>query len=412
MPRDPASLEKANPPTNRKFISGFYGARTPIYVDRIVRCAKAKVNMRVDRNALEAQRAAEAASVQDSVSQKMGAWKRRTLADAFAPRPPVERVVAGLLRRGSISIWYGAPGVQKSLLIADLCTCVISGTRWLRSADGAGGFDVLRSAAAWLDLDNGESLTMERFEAVARGYGFDAGDSAKLEDLTIWPLPLPLPSGADTALMMELADYCKREQIAILVIDNLQRISAGLDERTNEVDSVMANLRMIAERANMAVVLIHHAVKNAGERSRKGDALRGHSSIEAAVDLAMMITREANDAPIRVECTKARSDMPRPITARLHYTQRANGDLATARFASERIETLGDQVQAAIIDAVRTNPGIATRAMEDIVLGQFPDTKGARSAIRDAIPTLHAGGKIFPKNGERNAKHWHVGGAL
>lgn len=369
--------------------------------------------MKVDRKALALQRAAEAeaASMQDQVAQKIGAWKRLTLADAFRARPPVERVVAGLLRRGSISIWYGAPGVQKSLLILDLCMCVISGTRWLRGVDGAGGYETLRAACAWLDLDNGEGLSLERFEAAARGYGFDADSIHALEPVHLWPLPLPLPSGADTALMLELADYCTRENIAVLVIDNLQRISGRLDEKTSEMDQVMANLRVIAERANLAIVLIHHAVKNAGERTRKGDALRGHSSIEAAVDLAMMITREANDAPIRVECTKARGDTPRPIIARLHFTQHANTDLATARFVSERIETLNDQVRAAIIDAVRGTNGITSSALEAGVLEQFPDTRGARSAIRSAIAALHAGGQITPKRGERNATHWYIGGA-
>lgn len=379
--------------------------------------------MKVDRKALDNQRAKEAAelsaaaqeaesgSTNGSVARKMDSWKRLTLADAFRARPPVERVVAGLLRRGSISIWYGAPGTQKSLLIADMCICVISGTRWLRGVDGAGGYETKRAAIAWLDLDNGEGLSLERFEAAARGYGFDADSIHALEPVHLWPLPLPLPSGADTALMLELADYCTRENIAVLVIDNLQRISGRLDEKTSEMDQVMANLRVIAERANLAIVLIHHAVKNAGERTRKGDALRGHSSIEAAVDLAMMITREANDAPIRVECTKARGDTPRPITARLHFTQHANTDLATSRFVSERIETLNDQVRAAIIDAARGTNGITSSALEAAVLEQFPDTRGARSAIRSAIAALHAGGQIIPKRGERNATHWYIGGA-
>lgn len=381
---------------------------------------------KVDRRKLDDERAAEAdrlrmeaeaapmaktESANSSVARKMDSWKRLTLIDAFKPRAPVERVVSGLLRRGSISIWYGAPGVQKSLLIADMCMCVISGTRWLRGVDGAGGYETLRAACAWLDLDNGEGLSLERFEAAARGYGFDADSIHALEPVHLWPLPLPLPSGADTALMLEIADYCTRENIAVLVIDNLQRISGRLDEKTSEMDQVMANLRVIAERAKLCVVLIHHAVKNAGERTRKGDALRGHSSIEAAVDLAMMITREANDAPIRVECTKARGDTPRPITARLHFTQHANTDLATARFVSERIETLNDQVRAAIIDAVRSTPGIAKRALEDQVLELFPDTRGARSAIRSSIAALHAGGLIVPRSGDKNATHFYAGGA-
>jgi hypothetical protein len=141
---------------------------------------------------LEAARTAETAEVNDQVAQKINGWKRLTWSDIFAPRPPVERVVAGLLRRGSISIWYGAPGVQKSLVIADMCYCINSGTRWLRSADGTGGHEVMQGNFAWLDLDNGESLTKERFEAIARGYASDEAAMVKLEPPYIWPLPFPV----------------------------------------------------------------------------------------------------------------------------------------------------------------------------------------------------------------------------
>jgi RecA-family ATPase len=369
----------------------------------------------VDRNALAlqleleaAEAAAEVEAHAQTVTQKVDAWRRVTLADAFMPRPEVAPVVAGILQRQSISIWYGAPGVQKSLLIADLCQCVISGTRWLRGADRSGGFEVMRTSAAWLDLDNGCERTLKRFEAIARGYGIDEHAVTNLEPLHIWPLPLPLPSGKDTALMLELGDYCKRERIALLVVDNLQRISAGLDEKTNEMDSVMANLRTIAERADLHVLLIHHAVKNAGERARKGDSLRGHSSIEAAVDLAMLVTREGKDSPIRIECTKSRDDEPNPITARLHYTQKPNRmrDLKTAWFASERIETLNDQMQAAVLDAVRDQEGINSSTLEAAVLERFPDTRGARKAIRATLEALEARGELVCKRGEHNAVRW------
>lgn len=368
----------------------------------------------VDRAALEAQRLrdleAQPPPQDEKPANRVEAWQTITLADAFKPRPPVEKVVAGLMPRKSVSVWFGPPGVQKSLLMLDLAQCVISGTPWLRSKTHTEGRAVTRGAVAWLDLDNGESESLPRIEATARGHGFDEATAARCEPLIMWSLPLPRPSGADTALMIDLADYLTARGVVLLIVDNLQRVSPGLKENDNEMDAVMANMRMIAERSRVAVALIHHSTKNAGEKTRKGDALRGHSSIEAGVDLAMMVTREGdqNDSPIRVICTKARGAMPKPFFAQFHFTHKphTDGELETARFSSESIRTLDDQVTDAVLEVVRSaaqQGGINKSTLEKSVLDQFQDTNGARNAVRRALEHLERSGEVISRRGDRNA---------
>jgi len=52
--------------------------------------------------------------------------------------------------------------------------------------------------------------------------------------------------------------------------------------------TVMGHFRYLAEQAKVAVILIHHQRKSNGSNARLGERLRGHSSIEAALDLASL----------------------------------------------------------------------------------------------------------------------------
>jgi RecA-family ATPase len=74
------------------------------------------------------------------------------------------------------------------------------------------------------------------------------------------------------------------------VIDNLGTASGGADENSAQMIGVMAGLRQIAEEGELAVLVIHH--KSKGDGVRADDSLRGHSSIESAVDLALVVERE------------------------------------------------------------------------------------------------------------------------
>ena len=63
----------------------------------------------------------------------------------------------------------------------------------------------------------------------------------------------------------------------------------------------MAHLRQLSERVDGVVIPIHHQRKDHGNGGRAGDRLRGHSSIEAAVDLALLVEREEVSSEITIK---------------------------------------------------------------------------------------------------------------
>jgi len=53
----------------------------------------------------------------------------------------------------------------------------------------------------------------------------------------------------------------------------------------------MAHFRQLVEDHSLALILIHHQRKATGTEARAGDRIRGHSSIEAALDVALLVER-------------------------------------------------------------------------------------------------------------------------
>src|SRR3990172_9491043 len=97
------------------------------------------------------------------------------------------------------------------------------------------------------------------------------------------------------------------------------------------MDSAMANLRKLAEATGAAVAVIHHRRKDT--LGREGDSVRGHSSIEGAVDSAFLVKREDGSDSIVIKCTKARRKPVETFSALWTYELAADGEtLHTARF--------------------------------------------------------------------------------
>src|SRR5687767_975508 len=113
------------------------------------------------------------AEMEERAQRLVGKWKLRTLADAYAQRPPLEYLIDGLLPCPALSIVYGGPGSLKSMLLADLMVAIVAGERWLEplpASDREPGvtFRTLQAPALWIDFDNGIRRTDERIEAFAR----------------------------------------------------------------------------------------------------------------------------------------------------------------------------------------------------------------------------------------------------
>lgn len=304
-------------------------------------------------------------------------WQLRNLTHAYEERPPWEYVVDGLILLPSLNIVYGGPGSLKSMAMADLCLCVASGSTWLEPlpGDGKGAFSVSvkKAPVLWIDFDNGRRRTDERFAALAK-----SRDLPSDTPIHYVSMPMPWLDASKTGLIMNLAKLVRYHKIKLTLIDNLGLISGDTEENSSEMTQVMGNLRWLAEETETAVAVIHHQRKSNG-LGTKQESLRGHSSITASLDLALLIERKEGEDDITMIPTKVRGYQPFPaIGAMFTYQHRANTyDLESARFFGVAPATTENKQNAEIVDTIFDTLGQRTMGQKDMV-DEVRDTMAAR----------------------------------
>jgi Bifunctional DNA primase/polymerase, N-terminal/AAA domain len=253
-------------------------------------------------------------------------WPAFTLRDAFAPREPLVWIVDNIISAGSLTMWYGSPGTLKSMLLTDLAICVATGAHWLaRSGNALSGIPTSPVAVMWLDFDNGQRRTHERMAALARAR--KVSDAAPI---TYYSMPRPRLAAGDSESVHALLARIVNRNVGLVIIDNLGKIAGDADENSADMQEPMDGLRWLAENG-AAVVVIHHQRKSNGLGNiRAGETLRGHGSIEAALDLAMLVTRD--DEEVTITPTKTRGQNISELTAVFAFENDANHELTTARF--------------------------------------------------------------------------------
>ena len=258
-------------------------------------------------------------------------WRWLTLEDAYADRPPREYVIEKLLSRPSLTSIYGSPGGLKTMLVLDMAMAVLSGEAFLAPMPGmsrVSPFATSSTAVMWVDVDNGERRSLDRMKALGRTRQLPADAPFYFVS---FPTPPFVASKEDSVDF--IIDAAVTGEVGLIVFDNLGSISGGADENSSEMVNVMSGLRKIAERANCAVIVIHHRNKgNSIGNTRKGNALRGHSSIEGALDLALLVQREEGEDVVTIESTKTRDIPVWPFEALWTYEQDAASELIGGRF--------------------------------------------------------------------------------
>lgn len=258
-------------------------------------------------------------------------WTFRTLHEARIPRAPTEYIVDKYLATHTLNILYGAPGSLKSMIALSLGLCVAGGLPWLPGLFGGNtGAAVIQSPVIWIDMDNGQRRTDERVDAMSKSMQLP-------EDAPFYYVAMPTPSlvATDIESMGLLHDEIYRLSARMVVIDNLGLVTGTVEENSAEMAQVMKNFRFIAEDTGTAFLILHHQRKGGANGARPGDALRGHSSIEAAIDLALHAVREANTNQVTLRSTKTRGvDVPNAVMEFSYEHVSGTNDLAAAYFTN------------------------------------------------------------------------------
>ena len=341
--------------------------------------------------------------LQASQTEPVEPWQAFTLVDAYQERAPIEYLVSGMLTVCSLNIPYGSPGTLKSFLLADLAVCVAAGINWLPPApwienNRAAGISTSQAPVMWLDFDNGRRRTHDRFGALGR-----SRDISPDIPLFYYSMPYPWLDSSEERSMSNLAVRIQDRRAKLVVVDNLGVVSGDAEENSGDMGKVMSLWRQLAEDTGAAIVLIHHQRKGNGLAGRAGDSLRGHSSIEASLDLALLIEREEYSDTVNIKATKVRGPDVLPFSAAFTYEHDQNGELSQARFFG--ISSEDNQSGAAIereilVTLLNTslNKTELTKAVKEILPAV------GLNRIRDMIDRLEKNGKLKINRGDRTEK--------
>lgn len=311
-----------------------------------------------------------------------------TLESAFEERPPLDFAIEGIFPIPSLSILYSPPGEGKSMLLMDAAICVAAGKRWLtHETDPQGsGWATRKLPTFWYDYDNGSRRCHERFQALAKGHGLSPSDGLPFYYLSV-------PSERLDASSVGILEGCFRPLIddygvQFVCIDNLSTISGDMDENSVEMVRVMSNLRAFAEVYKIACVVIHHQRKGNGNgKERAGESLRGHSSINAAVDLALQLKGSDGLGEVTLTSTKSRGKELAAINARFTFTPRPDQELDTARFyGTAPSKEVAEQRAISLAVQVIAEHGPMNKSSLTQHLETYNISKGkARKAIKDCV---------------------------
>lgn len=260
------------------------------------------------------------------------AYVIKSYADALVPKPKIGYLVDRVLPAGSVTVWYGFPGSLKSNIVMDMAMAVATGTPWLPSMPPdttVTGRTVVQTPVVWIDIDNGEDVVEERLRAFGSVYGATPATD-------FYYMPYPDIRAVSGKYMTDLTNFIATTGLIrpLIVIDTLLRAAKVKDENSSEMDTVMYNIRKLAEDLKATLAMISHS--NKVNNGRAGNALRGHSSIEGGVDSVFRVSRENNSDIIEVTNEKARRKPVDPFSARWTYTADPSSDeLISARFYQE-----------------------------------------------------------------------------
>ena len=286
---------------------------------------------------------------QKSIEQS---WHPFTLVDAYEDRPPIEYLAGDIFEIPSLNVVYGAPGSLKSFLLADLAVCVASGNAWLTPyVDGSHyGFPVTQGPVVWLDFDNGKQRTHNRFSALGK-----ARNLPHNTPLFYYSMPEPILDAGHEKQVQEVAKIIKKHNGSLVIIDNLGMISGGADENSCSMIPVLSNLRGLVETTGTVVIVIHHRRKSTNRNIRQGDDLRGHSSIESALDLVLLIDRKKQSNTISIQSTKERGTDISAFSAIFTYKMVGYKQLKEAQFYS--VENDRDAETALLLRVIYESAG-------------------------------------------------------
>ena len=337
-------------------------------------------------------------------------WQLRRAADLAVPPAPREWLLDGLIYRGQISMWYGPPGIRKSLLLMSMCASMAMSKNWLmrrfNQADHKSlvTFDATRPARIlWLDYDNGEFETQIRIRAALTALeGLDKATFSYMSETIPW-LALDNPSHA-----RRIISLAKSMDADVIVFDALGMILGNVDENSPEAATVIARLKEIRAATGAAILCVHHPSK-AGAQTATANTYNAAGSAKFSNFFEWTIELRSNEdlATIVAEVVKHRGwAKTTKFAAELEYTHFGLNqpalahELETFRFYPAPLTGKREQrttmIQSAILDTLSGDELNQSRLVH-VVLSKLDEPTGDKT-IRHTIRNMVEQGTIVARS--------------
>ncbi|MCP5186557.1 MAG: AAA family ATPase [Pseudomonadales bacterium] len=200
-------------------------------------------------------------------------------------QPPMEWLIKDLLPAQGLAAIYGAPGSGKTFLALDMAIAVSEGrSTWFNRP-------IQQRSAIYLALEGATGIA-KRIRA------WEIHNQSPVENLRLVLDAFNLKYRPDVdalldVIQQEVGDEC------VVFIDTLNQASPGSDENSSvDMGLLLAAAKAIHKALNGLVVLVHHSGKN------PSSGLRGHSSMNGAMDTVILVNKQADGHKWKIDKSK------------------------------------------------------------------------------------------------------------
>lgn len=197
--------------------------------------------------------------------------------DQIGPRGSGDYVVKGILHPGDFACVYGESYAGKSHLALDLAVSVATGQPWH-------GHRVKQCAVLYVALEGWRGFE----NRVAARRQQLAGQHVPL---AVWMTSLDFSKPETTEYLIRIVQQLAQvaPKIGLIVFDTMARAIGANDENTSQgMGAIISASARIQEETGACSLWVHHVGKDTGRGPR------GHSSLYAALDTGIKVTREGN----------------------------------------------------------------------------------------------------------------------
>lgn len=277
-----------------------------------------------------------------------------TLADLDLILPDIRWRWEPWLARGVVALLVGEPGVGKSSLALAIAGAVVQGTVWpdrTLSDDDPG-------LAVWVETESCQALTRER--------------------ATKWGIPkerLLIPAVSDDPLdkvwldreegWQALERETMRDGVELVILDSLRGAYRG-DENTSDTIELLGKLAALAQRCQIALLVVHHLRKRGMLDGGKIDLdrVRGSSAIVQIPRCVWAIDRPDPYMPDQVRLQQLKNNLSRfPEPCGFEITE--DGVQFTDAPSEPAVETQREKAGDLLLTLLRDGPVLATEIYQE-----------------------------------------------